>query len=95
MRKRFDTKNPYTWVILGVWLVGTAVGFYGAHLLEWSTSPQTAGDIAWKAERFGILNPAYEPYRVVIYGAFASVVIYLVVRYLVRMVERIARKRPT
>ena len=95
MRKRFDATNPYTWVIFGVWLVGTAVAFYGAHLYEWSTTPHTAEDIQWKMERFGNLNPTYEPTRVVIYGAFLSLVIYMVVRYFVRLLEKLSRKRPT
>ena len=88
IRKKFDITNPKTWVPLVIWLAGTAIIAYYAHVWEWSTSPQTAKEIAEARDRFSNLNPEYSLARVVTYTAFGSVLLYAAIRYLKNMVVK-------
>ena len=88
-------KNPYRWYIFSAWLIGTIVVYYFAHLWEWSTSPQTAKDIAEAREQFGNLNPEYSWVRVGIYGAFGSFVVYMIVRFVFQFIGKMTHKEPT
>ena len=88
-------KDPYRWYILSLWLIGTIVAFYYAHVWEWSTSPQTAQDIAAIKDQFGNLNPEYSWVRVAIYGAFGSFVVYMIVRFIFQMIRKVTNQEPT
>jgi hypothetical protein len=88
-------KNPYRWYIFSLWLVGTIGVSYYAHVWEWSSSPQTAKDIADAREQFSNLNPEYSWVRVMIYSAFGSFFVYMIVRSLFQFVGKMAKKEPT
>ena len=88
-------KDPYRWYMFSVWLIGTIVVSYYAHLWEWSTSPQTAKEIFAAKDQFGNLNPEYSWVRVMIYGAFGSFVVYMIVRLVFQLIGKMTHKEPT
>ena len=88
-------KDPYRWHIHALWLVGSIVAFYYGYTWEWASSPQTAKDIAAAKDQFGNLNPEFSWVRVLIYGAFGSFIVYIVVRFVFQLIRKVTQKEPT
>ncbi len=88
-------KDPYRWYSFSIWLFGTVAAAYYAHLWELSTSPQTEKAILEARDQFGNLNPEYSWVRVMIYAAFCSFVVYLIVRFIFQMIKKMNQKEPT
>ena len=78
-----------------LWLIGSVVTTYYAHVWEWSTSPQTEKEIFEARDQFGNLNPEYSWVRVAIYAAFGSFVVYMIVRFIFQMIKKYSQKEPT